>query len=136
MMMPTHGTSTISTWGGSRGQSGGTHTPPCVWVACWGRAVALDLRNFDLAGRCSANEEYNYVQMGRVRVALRMIRVKRAEARNRGDALTVTMYQSADTSLASGTPAPPPPPPPPVPLPSSWDPSPPSPPPIIETACH
>ena len=68
-----------------------------VRLACWGRDVALALGNFNLAGRCSVKQAYNYVHAGRVRVALRMLRAKRAEAGNRGDALTVTMCQSAES---------------------------------------
>ena len=62
-----------------------------VCLARWGRAVAVALGNSDLAGRCSMNEAYNYMHMGRIRVALRMIRVESEEAGNKGDALTVTM---------------------------------------------
>ena len=68
-----------------------------VRLAHWGRTVALDLGNFDLVGRCSVNEAYNYVHAGRVRVTLRMIKVKRADARIRGDALLVNMCQRADS---------------------------------------
>ena len=46
-----------------------------IRLARWGRALALALGNFDLVGQCSVNEAYNYVHVGRVRVALRMLRV-------------------------------------------------------------
>ena len=46
-----------------------------IRISRWGRALALALDDFDLAVKCSVNEAYNYVHVGRVRVALRMLRV-------------------------------------------------------------
>ena len=68
-----------------------------VRLACWFRAVALDLEDFELAGQCSVNKVYNYMHAGGVMVDMRMLRVDRTEDGNRGDTLTVTMCRSADS---------------------------------------
>ena len=46
-----------------------------IRLSRWVRALVLALGDYNLAGQCSVNEAYNYVHVGRVRVALRMLRV-------------------------------------------------------------
>ena len=66
-----------------------------VQLARWQRAIALSLGDSDLAGRCTVNEAYNYIHAGKLAHALQLIKKVKAEATERGDALTVSMCKSA-----------------------------------------
>lgn len=66
-----------------------------VQLARWQRTIALSLGDRDLAARCTVNEAYNYIHAGKLKHAFHLIKKVKADAIERGDALTVSMCKSA-----------------------------------------